>query len=347
MIHAEIGPKLSRAADVLCREMMGVKAGESVLITADTGSDMVAIQAVQDAAYRLGGKVASIVLAPQLPFQGAIADEYLPDHVKAATSECDVWIDLCMPYLAGSKAFDRAIHNKRTRYFLGADLGAEELVRLMGRARLDDVFAMSDAFAEFIAEAGGKTCRVTNAAGTDVSFALAKNDAFMLAKATKPGAYFVPGTVLMIPDLESVKGSVVTNVGFHEYYGEFAEPIAFRIDGKVRELAGGGSEKKVMQRALERAGNGDFGYVVHFTCGIHPAARYTGECFIEDQRVMGYNAVGLGLPPWVEGGGENHPDVIVSMQSVEIDGKQVVKDGVIVGPQRLVELSKKLQPIYT
>ena len=346
MIHADIGPKLSRAADVLCREMMGIKPGESVLITTDTGSDAVAVQAVQDAAYRAGGKVGTVVLAPQLPFQGAIADQYLPDHVKAATAECDVWIDLCMPYLAGSKAFDKAIHNNRTRYFLGADLGAEELVRIMGRAKLDDVFALSDAFAEVIAESGGKKCRITNAAGTDVTFELAKVETFKLSKANKPGAYFTPGTVVIIPELESVKGNVVSQVGFHEYYGEFSEPITFQIQGKVRDVIGGGPENKVMRRSLERAGNGDFGYVVHFSCGIHPAARYTGECFIEDQRVMGYDAVGLGLPPWVEGGGENHPDVIISMQSIEIDGKPVVKDGVIVGPARLVELSRKLQPIF-
>ena len=47
-----------------------------------------------------------------------------------------------------------------------------------------------------------------------------------------------------------------------------------------------------------------------------------------------------------EGGGENHPDAIMSMQSIEIDGRQIVKEGVIVGPSRLVDLSKKLQPIY-
>lgn len=347
MIHAEVGPKLSRAADVLCREMMGVKPGESVLVTTDTAGDMTAVAAIQDAAYRAGGKVATVVLAPQLPFQGSIADEYLPDHVKAATAACDVWIDLCMPYLAGSKAFDRAMHNGRTRYFLGADLGTEELVRLMGRAKLDDVYAMTDALGEVIAEASGKCCRITNAAGTDVSFALAKNDSFAMAKATKPGAYFTPGTAVIIPELESVKGKVVTSVAFHEYYTEIAEPLVFTIDGKVRDVAGGGPERKVMRRALERAGNGGYGYIVHFSCGIHPAARYTGKCFIEDQRVMGYDAVGLGLPPWMPGGGENHPDVIISMQTIEIDGRTIVKDGVIVAPSPLVDVAARLQPIYT
>ncbi len=346
MIHAEIGPKLSRAADVLAHELMCITPGESVMIMADTGSDVTTVQAIQDAAYRLGAKVATLTLAPQLPFQGAIADPYLPDHVKAAINECDVCIDLCMPYIAGSKAYDKAMHNNRTRYFLGADLGSEELVRLLGRARLDDVFALSNAFAEFIAESRGKQCRITNQAGTDITCVVAKTEGLAFAKATKPGGYFVPGTVLLIPELESVRGDIVAKSGFHEYYTEFAEPITFRMDGKVRDVIGGGSENKVMRRSLERAGNGNYGYVVHLTCGLHPTARYTGKCFIEDQRVTGNNAIGLGLPPWVEGGGENHPDVVMVEQSIWIDGKEIVKDGVIVGPPRVGKLAAELQPLY-
>ena len=346
MTHSELGPRLARAADVLTRDMMCIKPGESVLITTDTGTDTVGVQAVQDSAYRLGAKVASIVLAPSVPFQGGLADEYLPDHVKAATGECDAWIDLCMPYLAGSKAFDTAMEKGRARYFLGADIGAEEIVRLMGGADLDAMFELGDSFGEMVAESAGKECRITNAAGTDVSFTLAKPEGFALAKATKPGGYFVPGTIVMLPEMESVRGTVVTGNMFHEYYTELAEPMTLKIDGRVQEVLGGGPENKVMQRALRRAGNGDFGYVVHFTCGFHPAARYTGKCFIEDQRVVGYNAIGLGLPFWVPGGGENHPDCVISMQSLWIDGRQILRDGVIVAPDNLVAMAAELLPVY-
>jgi leucyl aminopeptidase (aminopeptidase T) len=346
MIHTELGPKLAQAADVLAREMMCIKAGESVLITTDTGSDMQAVQALQDAAYRLGAKVATITLAPGVPFQGSLADDCLPDHVKAATSACDVWIDLCMPYLAGSRAFDAAMKTKRTRYFLGADLGAEEMVRLFGKAKLDDVFELGNVFAEFVTASAGQECRMTDPLGTDVTFTIAKTEGFSFKKASKPGGYFVPGTVLFIPDLESVRGDVVTRLFFHEYYTECPELMTFKVKGKVQDVVGGGSENKVMRRSLKRAGNGDFGYVVHFTCGVHPAARYTGKCFIEDQRVMGNNAIGLGLPPWMEGGGETHPDCVVTGQSIWVDGQQIVKDGVIIGPSRVRELAAKVQPIY-
>ena len=346
MTRAGIGPRLARAADVLARDMMCIKQGESVLITTDTGTDVVGVQAVQDAAYRLGAKVASIVLAPPVPFQGGLADEYLPDHVKAATGECDAWIDLCMPYLAGSKAFDDAMKKGRARYFLGADIGAEGIVRLMGGADLDGMFALGDAFGELIAQSAGKECRITNALGTDVTFTMGKPEGFALAKAIRSGGYFVPGTVMMLPELESVRGSVVTSNMFHEYYTELAEPMTLTIDGRVKEVIGGGPENKVMRRALTRAGNGEFGYVVHFTCGFHPAARYTGKCFIEDQRVVGYNAIGLGLPFWVPGGGENHPDCVISMQSLWIEDQQILQDGVIVAPAHLATMAEDLHPIY-
>ncbi len=346
MTQAGIGPRLARAADILARDMMCIEEGESVLITADTGTDEVGTRAVQDAAYRLGAKVASIVLAPPVPFQGGLADEYLPDHVKAAAGACDAWIDLCMPYLAGSRAFDDAMEKGRVRYFLGADIGTEAIVRLMGGADLEGMFALGDAFGELIAESAGKDCRIANAQGTDVTFTLGKPEGFALSKATGPGGYFVPGTVMVYPEMESVKGSVVTSNMFHEYYTELAEPMTLEIDGKVREVIGGGPENKVMRRALARAGNGEFGYVVHFTCGFHPAARYTGKCFIEDQRVAGYNAIGLGLPFWVPGGGENHPDCVISMQSLWIEGQQVLKDGAIVAPAHLAAMAGDLHPIY-
>src|SRR6185295_9815709 len=90
-----------------------------------------------------------------------------------------------------------------------------------------------------------------------------------------------------------------------------------------------------LERALRRAGGGEYGYVIHFTHGLHPRARFTGRCFVEDMRVPGSNAVGLGLPWWQPGGGENHPDAVLSMQSVWIADRQVVADGALVAPAAL------------
>ena len=94
-----------------------------------------------------------------------------------------------------------------------------------------------------------------------------------------------------------------------------------------------------------RAGGGEYGSIIHFTHGLHPAARLTGKCFIEDMRTIGSNAVGLGIPWWEPGGGENHPDTVLTEQSVWIDDRQIIRDGAIVSPPQLAELAAKLAPV--
>jgi 2,5-dihydroxypyridine 5,6-dioxygenase len=340
------GPELARAAMIMMRDMMRVEAGEHVLVTSDTASDRHAVDAVISAAHLLGARVASLMLAPPLPFQGGLANPYLPDPAVAAAQNCDAWVDLCMPYIAGAAVYDRAMKNGRTRYFLAADIGAEGIVRIFSRADLDQVFVVSDLFNALLAESAGKRCRFTTPLGTDVRFRLAEPEGLAIERATRPGGYFVPGTVMVIPALESVQGTVVCETTFHEYYTVLEEPYRFEVDGKIRRVSGGGPELKIIDRALKRAGGGEYGNIVHFTCGYHPAARFTGRSFIEDQRVAGCNAVGFGLPQWVEGGGENHPDCVMKEQSFWIEDQQIVDAGVIVGPPDLARAAAELKPVY-
>ncbi|NIB42515.1 hypothetical protein HBA55_23105 [Pseudomaricurvus alkylphenolicus] len=346
-IPKDIGADLSKAALIMLRDMMCVKEGESVLITADINTERRAVVALVNAAYALGAKAASMTLSPALPFQGGLANPYLSDPVVAACKNCDAWIDLCMPYIAGASVYDEAMKNGRTRYFLAADIAAEGIVRIFANADLDKVFAVSDIVNDLLASSAGKQCRITTPGGTDVSFTLANPEGLDIARATKPGGYFVPGTVMVIPELETVKGTVVCEAVFHEYYTALnQEPLTFEIEGKITSVTGGGPELRVIDRSLRRAGNGAYGNIVHFTCGYHPAARFTGRSFIEDQRVIGCNAVGLGLPQWVEGGGENHPDCVMKNQSLWIGDQQIISNGNFVGPDNLVAAASELEVVY-
>ena len=347
MINVELGPELTRGALVLARDMMCIVEGEDVLITADVNTEKAAIDALVNACYALGARVSSMTLAPALPFQGGLANPFMPDPVVAAAQNCDAWIDLCMPYIAGAAVYDTAMKNGRTRYFLAADLGTGGIVRIFAKADMDQVFLVSDTFNALLAESAGKQCRFTTPLGTDVKFQLAAPEGLAIERATKPGGYFVPGTVMVIPELDSVKGTIVCESTFHEYYTPLESPYRFEVDGKIQSVTGGGTELKVIDRALKRAGNGEYGNIVHFTCGYHPSARYTGKSFIEDQRVIGCNAVGLGLPQWVEGGGENHPDCVMREQSFWIGDEQIIDKGVIVAPTNLADAANDLQPLYS
>ena len=338
-----IDPTLARGAEVLVRDQMAVKPGESVLITSDTAGDLIAVEAVLNAAS-LAGARGSVMFNRPLPFQGLLADPYVAAPLAEAVKNCDVWIDMTCPYLAGSDTHDAAMKNKRTRYLLAVDIASGGLRRIYAGVDMDALYAVQQELDSFVAKATGKECRITNQAGSDVSFTLAKSSYGKRRHADVPGTNSVPGSCLMYPELDSVRGRVVLDTVFHEYYMPLREPLTIELDGRIQSVSGGGSERPVMERALRRAAGGDFGYIIHFTLGFHPAARQ-GQGFVEDLRVTGNNAVGFGLPWWEPGGGENHPDGLMSLQTLTINRQLICQDGIVVGPPQAKKLAAKLKPL--
>ena len=334
---------VARAADVLVRDYLAVQSGEAVLITADAATDpdlsTALLTAVEGADAR-----GSVLIIPRLPYQGRLADPYVPPVVAGAVAGAAVWIDLTFPYLAGSRVCDEALSSGRVRYLLGGDMGCAGLARLFGGVDLDVCYDVHRAFDELTAAAIGRPVRITDRRGSDVVFTLAKPGFAKPRRADRPGLYFVPGSCTMFPEPESVRGVLHVVAAFHEHYARLAEPITLTLDGRIREVTGGGADRLVLERALRRAAGGGYGHVIHFTHGIHPAARMTGESFIEDMRTTGNDAVGLGIPFWLPGGGENHPDAILGQQSLWIDGAPVAVDGLLVGPPPLAKLGERLIP---
>jgi len=334
---------LDRGAAALAGDYLGVKAGEAVLITADTSTDMEAVHAIFRAVRTLCA-LPSVLIFPQVPYQGALSDPYLPPSLGPAVKNCDVWIDLTFPYLAGAHVYEEAMASKRVRYLMCGDMGAAGLARLFGMVDLDPYFTAFEKLQGYVSDCVGKTVRITDPRGTDVSFELDKPGILKPRRADRPGSYLVPGSCGLFPVLESVRGTICFTAVFHEYFASLPEPLVIKVDGKIREVSGPAIHRIVLDRALKRAGNGEYGSIIHFTYGMNPAARPTGRSFIEDSRVMGNNAVGMGLPWWVPGGGENHPDGVISDQSIWIDGSQIVRDGAIIGPEPIAELTSTLVP---
>lgn len=341
MLTGTPGPLPSRAAHLFVTDCLALKANESLLVTADSATDPSAVQAIMNAAVAVGAKPAVLVI-PQLPFQGGLADPYIPEPVKSAAGSCDVWVDMTFPYLAGSHVHDLAIEGGRVRFLMLADTTAHGLDRLYGQTDQDLLYEVQRSFDEVAAAALGKPCRITTPAGTDLSFVMGKAGYIKARRADKPGQLTPPGSAAFFPELESVKGQAVITSAFHEYYAPFITPLTITVDGKVREVTGGGNLRGAMDRSLKRAGGGEYGYVIHLTHGFHPAVR-SGLGLMEDIRSPGNDAIGLGRPWWEPGGGETHPDGIVNMQSIWLDGDLVVEDGQFVNPPELAKIGAELQ----
>lgn len=316
---------VQHALEVLVNGHLAVRAGEVALVTADEASDRDLVDRLL-ACLAAAGAQPVLVRIPRLPLQGLLADPYIPQDAAAAFGACDVWLDLTFPYLAGSTPFSRAMENGRTRYLLLGDVTAGGVGRLYGGADFDALFDLQEEADRLLRDAQGQACRITSPAGTDIEFRIGKPATRKTRKALAPGAQTVPGSAIFYPEMETVRGRIALEAAFHDYYERFPEPIAIEIDGRIRDV-GPGHHRDLLERALRRAGGGEFGHVIHLTIGLNPAALDAGRSFIEDIRAVGRNAVGLGLPWWIPGGGENHPDGIIKGQSLWIAGEPVLAAG--------------------
>lgn len=347
MLHNR--PYLTQAAHALVREHFDVKAGESVLITADTGTETALIDAVFGAVTAAGGRP-MVALIPQLPFQGALADPYITDSLAAAAEASDAWFDFCFPYMAGSKMQDRAMKAGRSRYCLLATAGAESFGRLYGGVEFSKLMDFQIAVSDFVASKAGKEARFTCPLGSDIRFTMGEVKLKRHRVANVPGMHTVPGAQNLYPVMETVKGRVVLQALFDEIYRPLRRPITLEVDGRIQGFSGAAAEDQGrLERSLRRAsgtGNTNYGFCIHFTLGFHPGTRMTGQHFVEDIRLPGTNAIGMGLPWWEAGGGENHPDGVIFDQSLWIDGEQVLDGGKLIGPAPLVAAYAPLQPLF-
>lgn len=339
-----MGQGLSGSADILIKDAFGVGEGEEVLITADTGTAPEVAAAIMDSAVQCGAR-ASVMTLTRLPFQGLLADPYLPAALTGAAMAADVWIDLTFPYIAGAKLHDEVMKAGKTRYLLLGDVRPDNMARLYGGVDFDQYFDAQFEFDRVFEDAIGKTCRITNPQGSDVSFTLGKSSLHKPRRAQAPGMYLVPGTCSIAPDIETVRGTIVISAVFHEFYEPLSEPIRIEVDGKIKSVTGHGAPGIAFERAIRRAARDGMGSIIHFSHGLHPATRFTGSSFIEDIRVEGNNAIGFGLPWWEPGGGENHPDGVMTAHTVWIEDDKVIEDGRIVWPPELAAKASRLLPL--
>jgi leucyl aminopeptidase (aminopeptidase T) len=342
-MHTLTSPRLARAADCLVRDQFAVSPGESVLITADAATERSLIDAVASSVARAGAKPL-VAIAPSLPFQGGLSDPYVSDSLGAAAAASDVWLDFCFPYHAGSGIHSAAMAAQRCRYGLLAMASAASFERLYGGADYQALLDFNIAFMEFVSAAAGETVRFQCDAGTDVSFVLDKVKLKRARVFDKPGMDTVPGAQSLYPVKGSVRGRIVIQALFDEHYRKLRKPITISSEGTITGFTGAGVEdQQSFDRALRRASGKDgLGTFVHFTYGFHPAARFTGNQFIEDIRLPGSNAIGMGLPWWEPGGGENHPDGLVLDQSMWIAGLPILDRGHFVGSSELKTLYDRM-----
>ena len=338
--------ELGAVAHKVIKDITAVKKGESVLITVDSAGSWAVAEELAKAAESLGAKV--MVAYHSTPVGvGKVAEPYLPDSLKAAIPNTDVWLELNWQWLGYSTPYEQAlVPPNRVRYMCLCGLDVERMVRFFN---VD--LAAQDAFQKTVVELTrqARQMHITTPAGTDVRF---ENDpqrpVISELWCHTPGAHFPLGQIAWAPIEKSINGVIVFDGSF--YAGgpadlpSLSEPIAFHVKEGVCVEITGGEEAKIARQWLESLGDPGMYHEAHICYGFNPGAQPSGIC-VEDERIWGVTEWGFGHQgiQFKAGGvsAVSHLDGICLNSSVWQDGEQVLDRGQVVHPE-LRELARKL-----
>lgn len=331
--------ELARAGRIVAESLCSIKAGESVLITLDTQSDYAPVEAIARSAESLGANV--LVAWHSTPNgYGSAAESRMPEPLKHAIRNTDVWIECNSQWLLYSQPWIDAISNGRTRYLVLGNLTKEQITRCIANIDIPAQRAFQNKFSEIIQNT--KHCEIKTRSGTEINFEI---DPFRpvlneTCEASKPGAFFLIGQIGWAPIESTINGKIVFDGSFSgggiADLGILKSPIELEIiKGRIVNIVGN-EEAKFVENWLKSFNDPSMYQLAHISLGFNPGAKLTGVC-VEDERVWGTSEWGIGFQgPMFKGDfgfAPTHADGTCLNSSIKFDGNLVTEDGQIVHPE--------------
>lgn len=331
--------ELQIAADKLVKEIFGVQAGETVVLTADYESNTNVLRAVEESVKEAGATVMTITV-PTPGSVGKAADPDLPiAPMTAALCACDVWIEFNHQWLLYSTPFETAAaENKKLRYMCLVDFNEDLMIRTIGHVETPQLQVFMRKVAELTRNA--KTMHVTTPAGCDVSFEIdpVHYVACDCGDATQPAIHMLTGQINVVPKFGSINGVIVFDGSVTPPFGHApAEPIRLTVKDGVIQSVESGEEAAVYDKYLRDFNDPGMLKMAHIAYGFNPGAKLTGN-IVEDERVWGCTEWGIGYvsdidaPPCGQDA-VSHSDGICLNSSVWLDDVQIMAEGEIVLPE--------------
>jgi len=339
--------ELKNAAHKLVSEMFKLKPEETFIITADTESDYLVVDATAAAAFAIGAKPMVIWTASPLGV-GKAADPMLPvEALTAVLKEADAWVEFNNEWLLYSTPYEVAEkENKKLRYLNACGMNVDMMTRIIGRVDFPTLEKYQDKLKGMTEVA--KHVRMTTPAGEDVEF---DNDPKApvgsdVGYADTPGSHMQAGQIGWAPVFESIDGTIVFDGSIVPPIGLVKEPVKLKVrEGEVKKIEGG-KDARTFELWLKGFNDPQMLRMAHICYGCNPGAKLTGE-IVEDERVWGATEWGIGyVGPMLTVDGKpipaaSHTDGICLNTSVWLDGEQIWDNGRTVDPE-LAELAKKL-----
>lgn len=324
----------SLGARKLIEEVMLVRKGESVVITADTASDQRVVELTAAAAYAVGANPTIV----RYETRTMSALEPSPP-VAAAVAAADVWIEFQLGYIMHSDAFRTALANG-ARYINLTGMDIQMLVDTVARVDYEGVTELGYALVRLLEQAD--EIRITSAAGTDITGRRGDRPINLRGlPATKPGqSVMLSGQISFNPLEETQNGVLVFDGGAWppNEIGILRTPVRFEVkNGVVTDISGDGADARVYADWMAALKDPNMYRVAHWSLGFNPGVRQVTGRIVEDERVFGCVELGFGTKgSWI--GGEHwvaaaHTDASIVAPSIYIDGVAMEENGRYVHPE--------------
>lgn len=317
----------------LMGKMFKVQKGETVAITADSGSDAAIIQAMADAAEALGG-IPLVMWIPRAKADSQAGMKYWPAKaLTAALCEVDVWIEAQSAVILYSDIWETAMReNKKLRYLIIADSSISSLNRVFTGFDISLLNALLCRIRDMFMKS--TNVRITSANGTDVEYSINLAYSFDIDDGdfSNPKFGTAPGFVNIVPREKSMKGRIVFD---HLQHSNSEESISFVLEnGKITTVEGGEQAEK-FSAYLAAFEDPNMYKISHNMIGLNPNIHeLTGE-LVEDERIWGGVDFGFGhtsaidMPPLGQIA-KSHFDGVVAKTSIYLDGEIIIENGVVV-----------------
>lgn len=316
-------------------ESLGLKSGEKLVITLDSGSDEDVAYALLAEAYTVGAKPL-ILYNPEPQGVGKAADPYLPlETIMGALMKADAWVEFNNGWLLYSTVFEEVMkNNKSIRYLCLVGMDKELMTRTILHVNFSNLKRLMGKITEMTKDA--KSVVIENPSGTHVEFENNPNNPVDNddGDASQPGMHFLAGQIAWCPKFDTINGKIVFDGSISPPVGLVTNPVELLIEsGRIVDIKGG-REAEEFKKWLSAFNNSNMYRLAHVCYGFNPGAKLTGN-ILEDERVWGCTEWGIGYmnkydapPDGIDA--PSHCDGICLNSTVILDGNIILENGNLV-----------------
>ncbi|MEM2213292.1 MAG: aminopeptidase [Candidatus Nezhaarchaeales archaeon] len=319
-VSEELKEKLRKAADIIVKTCLGVKAGEKFLVITDTEKEIIG-RAIAERGWEVGAETILVVMKPRTRH-----GEEPPEPLAIMWPKVDVFIAPTKYSLTHTQARKKATEAGAR----GATMPMITMDIFIEGMGVDYNVVKSNCDRLLKTLRGSKEIKVISPLGTDVKF-LVEGREFIADTGilTEKGSFGnLPAGEVFVAPVEGTANGVVVFDGAVAGIGALKTPVKVLIkDGFAIEFEGGDEAEKLKQ-LLSSVGVKEAFNIAEFGIGVNPGARIVGNILM-DEKVYRTVHIAFGDNSTIGGRVKAgiHLDGIMTRPTVYVDDKVIIKDG--------------------